>query len=239
MNIDVIPTLKELTPQKIYGKTAIVLDIFRCTSTIITALANGCREVIPARTSLEAKDLVSRYPSNSVVLAGETKGAKIPGFDLGNSPVEIAGYPILDKTLILSTTNGTEAIRSCKPAKYVLIGSFLNVSSTCTRAASNQKDTVIVCAGSEGNIALEDIMAAGCFVAHFKKCSQELRISDLSKTFYYLYKYFKNNLEQILLTSRSGQNLQVLGYSQDIFHCLKKDLYKIAPIYRNNAVHMA
>lgn len=239
MNIDVIPNLKELTPQKIYGKTAIVLDILRCTSTIITALANGCRQVIPTQSPREAADLINKYPQSSVLVAGENKGAKIPGFDLGNSPVEIAGSPLKGKILIISTTNGTTAIRSCKSAKHVLIGSFLNVSAVCARAISNQKDTVIICAGTEGNIALEDIMAAGCFVSEFKKSSQDMRYSDLAKTFYYLYKYFKNNLEQILLTSRSGLNLQSLGYRQDILHCLQKDLYKIVPVYKNNTVQLA
>ncbi|MHB9094485.1 MAG: 2-phosphosulfolactate phosphatase, partial [Eubacteriales bacterium] len=74
MIVDVIPTLKELTPQKIYGKTAIVLDIFRCTSTIVTALANGCKEVVPQLSFQEVATAAAKYPINDFLLAGEING---------------------------------------------------------------------------------------------------------------------------------------------------------------------
>lgn len=239
MNVDIIPTFKDISPQKIYGKTAIVLDVFRCTSTIITALANGCKEVIPASDDVEAESLASKLPRNSYILAGEIKGQKLPGFELGNSPVEFTRYPVRQKTVILTTTNGTEAIKICKPAKHVLIGSFLNVSSVCSRAATYQKDIIVACAGTRGNISLEDIMAAGCLIAELKQSSIETRCCDLARTFYYLYKYFKDNLEQILLTSRSGLNLQRLGYEHDITFCLQQDLYRIVPVYKNGVIRLS
>lgn len=237
MIVDVIPTLKDLNPSKIYGRTVVVLDIFRCTSTIVTALANGCKEVVPVKSALEADEIAGKLEAGTFVLAGETKGVKIDSFDLGNSPLEFSQAAVRDKTVILSTTNGTEAIKSCKPAKHAIISSFLNVSAACSRAASYLRDIVIVCSGTDGFIALEDIMAAGCHISVLKQY-QEIRLSDQARTFYYLYQYFEENLLQVLQTSRSGLNLQRLGYEQDIPFCLKKNIYKLAPVYNNNSVQL-
>jgi len=238
MIVDVIPSIKDLSPTKIYGKTVIVLDIFRCTSTIVTALANGCREVIPARSELEAKEIAAKLEPNSFVLAGEVRGTKIKNFDFGNSPLEFSQEVIRDKTIILSTTNGSEAIKASKSAKHIIISSFLNVSAACSRAVTYHKDIVIICSGTNGNIALEDLMGAGCHVSRLKHYYQDVMLSDQARTFYYLYNYFKENLNQVLQTSRSGLNLQHLGYEQDIAFCLQKNLYKLAPVYQNNSISL-
>lgn len=238
MIVDVIASLKDLSPPKIYGKTVIVLDIFRCTSTIVTALANGCREVIPARSALEAKEIAAKLEANTFVLAGEVKGKKIEDFDFGNSPLEFSQEVIRDKTVILSTTNGADAIKSSKPAKHIIISSFLNVSAACSMAVTYHKDIVIVCSGRNGNIALEDLMGAGCHVSRLMQYHQDVRLSDQARTFYYLYNYFKENLLQVLQTSRSGLNLQTLGYEKDIPFCLQKNIYKLAPVFKNNSVQL-
>lgn len=238
MIVDIIPSTKDLSPPRIYGKTVIVLDIFRCTSTIVTALANGCKEVIPARSAAEALEIAAKMDANTYVLAGEVKGAKIENFDFGNSPLEFSQNVIRNKTVILSTTNGTEAIKASKPAKNIIISSFLNIAAACSRAVTYHRDIVIVCSGTNGNIALEDLMAAGCHVSRLKQFYQEIRLSEQARTFYYLYKYFKENLHQVLQTSRSGLNLQNLGYEKDIPFCLQKNIYKLAPVYKNNSVQL-
>ncbi|PKM81890.1 MAG: 2-phosphosulfolactate phosphatase [Firmicutes bacterium HGW-Firmicutes-14] len=237
--VDVIPSPKDLTPQKIYGKTVIVLDIFRCTSTIITALANGAAEVVPAFTPQEALSILARKDDRSTVSAGEFLGIKIEKFDLGNSPLEFTEENIGGKTVILATTNGTRAIRSCKPAKNIFIGSFLNLNSVCSRALGYHRDTVLVCAGTRGNIALEDIMCAGCYVGELVKAEPDMKLSELARTFFYLYEYFKDNLYQMLRTCRSGIRLQKLGYQKDIDFCLQKNRYKIVPIYRHNTIKLS
>lgn len=238
MNVDIIPTLKEVRAQKIYGKTVIVLDIFRCSSTIVTALANGCTEIIPALTPQEAKTILEKIHSENVLIAGEIRGSRCKDFKTGNSPLEFRGSLVKNKTIILTTTNGTKAIRHCKPAKHVLIGSFLNVNAVCSRALGYQKDIIIVCAGSQGNIALEDVLAAGYHVSMLKKQMPDIRFGELARTFYYLYLYFKNNLKQILSTTRSGVNLQNLGYTEDIEYCLQENKFRVVPIFKNNTIRL-
>lgn len=236
MLVDVIPSLKEVTPQKIYGKTAIVLDIFRCTSTIVTALANGCSEVIPALNQIEALELAAKLPPETYLMAGEIKGEKIKNFNLGNSPIEFTRKQVEGKKVILTTTNGTKAIRSCKPAKHVLIGSFLNASAITLCAAGYAKDIVIVCAGTRGNISLEDVMGAGFLVSELKKETQDIRLNQLANTFFYLYKYFKEHLNHLLTKTRSSTNLERLGYGADISYCLQKNKFQVVPIFKQNSV---
>lgn len=238
MIVDIIPSLKELSSQKIYGKTVIVIDIFRCTSTIVSALANGCKEIIPVEDPQEAKTILTKFDDKNCMIAGENKGEKISGYPLGNSPIEFLQQPIKNKKIVLSTTNGTKAIKNCKSAKNVLIGSFLNVSAVCSCAIGYHKDIVIVCSGSRGSIALEDVMAAGCHVAKLKDLSIDIRLSELAKTFYYLYLHFQDHLKQLLVESRSGINLVKLGYEKDIDECLQFDKYKAVPVFNHNSIKL-
>lgn len=239
MIVDIIPSLKELTPQKIYGKTAIVLDIFRCTSTIITASANGCSEIIPVLNAEEAVEVSSKLEQGSFIIAGESGGKKFSSFDLGNSPYEFTKEKVYGKKIILTTTNGTRAIKACKPAKNVLIGGFINAGAVTSYALGYSRDIVIVCSGSKGRLALEDVMGAGFIVSQLKQYTEEIRQSELAKTFYYLHKYFKEHLSKILATTRSGFNLKKLGYAADMDFCLQKNIYKIVPILRNNSIKTA
>ncbi len=238
MNVDVIPAPKEFALSKIYGKTVIVLDIFRSTSTIVTALANGCREVIPVSTPQEARLVAAKHP-NWAVVAGESEGVKVPGFDLGNSPLEFTEAAVRDKKVILATTNGTAAIKRSKPAKHVLIGSFLNLNAVCTCALAYHKDIVLFCAGADGGIALEDVLAAGCYLTVLKQYCPDLRLTELSETFSYLSNYFQDQMKSLLSTSRSGLNLQKLGYQDDLDFCLQKNRYHLVPVYKQGSIKLS
>lgn len=239
MLVDIIPTIKDFSAPKIYGKTVIVLDIFRCTSTVVTALANGCHKIVPVSDYEEALSLAKKLDRESCMVAGEVYGTKPPDFDLGNSPLEFTPETIAGKTVILLTTNGTKAIKHSKPAKNVLIGSFLNLNAVCSRALGFQKDITIICSGTRGNIALEDVLAAGCHVAELVEHCQEIRLSELSKTFYFLYEYFKGDLTHLLSAARSGVRLQKHGCEDDIGFCLQKDRFRVVPVFKYNSIKLS
>ncbi|MDH5596295.1 MAG: 2-phosphosulfolactate phosphatase, partial [Candidatus Bathyarchaeota archaeon] len=103
----------------------VVIDVLRCCSTIVMALANGAKEVIPTKTIREAQALHKKHPE--FLLAGERKGLKPIGFNLGNSPLEFSSNIVKEKHVVLTTTSGTKAICSSKKARWVLIGAFFNV----------------------------------------------------------------------------------------------------------------
>ena len=110
MKIDVIPVYGKVLSNHISSCTVIVVDVLRSTSCIITAVGNGATKVVPAIDPGEAAMLASRLGAQDVVLAGEWEAVKLPDFDLGNSPYEFTKEAVCDRSVIISTTNGTAAI---------------------------------------------------------------------------------------------------------------------------------
>ena len=145
----------------------VVFDVFRATSTIVTALAHGAKEVIPVAEIPEALSLRKKHPD--ALLAGEREGLRIRAnrtggieFDLGNSPREFTGPNIKGRTIVLSTTNGSRALRACARAREALVGSFLNLRATADYLQSHSaSDVLLVCSGTHNEAAYEDVLGAG------------------------------------------------------------------------------
>jgi 2-phosphosulfolactate phosphatase len=170
MKTDAILTpaeLPTLARRDLRQTVCVVFDVLRATSTVVTALQHGAKEVIPVSEISEALALKKSQPD--VLLAGERDGLRIRAaqtggtdFDLGNSPREFTPQKIRGRTIVSSTTNGTRALRACAGAKTVLAASFLNLRATAqflrTRRAN---EWLLVCAGTRENVALEDVLAAG------------------------------------------------------------------------------
>ncbi|OAT80363.1 2-phosphosulfolactate phosphatase [Desulfotomaculum copahuensis] len=169
MKIDVVFTAGAIAPEELAGRTAVVFDVLRATSTIVTALANGCRAVVPVVDVDEAgrvaerlgQDAADGLESHGVLLAGERDGAKLPGFPHGNSPLEFGPEVIAGKTLVLTTTNGTRAIHGAAPAAAIYAGSLLNARAAAAAALAAGRDVTLVCAGTRERFSLEDTAAAG------------------------------------------------------------------------------
>ena len=96
-----------------------------------------------------------------VLLGGERGGKPLPGFDLGNSPREYTGKVCKGNTLVLTTTNGTRALLRAAEAERVLVAAFVNYSAVCEQLRQDARPVHIVCAGTEGEVSLEDTLLAG------------------------------------------------------------------------------
>src|SRR5207244_4002267 len=142
-----VPSL--LDPKQLSGSVAVVIDVLRATTSIVYGLAAGCTEVRPCAEIDEAKALAATFPKRRALLAGERQGKQIPGFDLGNSPREFTAKKCKDKTLILTTTNGTRAIARALAAERLLIAGFVNFSAVCEQLGHDARPVHIVCAGYE------------------------------------------------------------------------------------------
>src|SRR6266480_4475391 len=116
MKIDVYFTPLGLTAGELTGRAAVVIDVLRATSTIVTALAAGAKAIVPAASSEEVVRLTANLEKNGIVLAGERRLVKIEGFNLGNSPREMTREAVGGKTVFLATTNGTPALLAARGA---------------------------------------------------------------------------------------------------------------------------
>jgi 2-phosphosulfolactate phosphatase len=165
INVHLLPALVE--PHELAGKTVVVIDVLRATTTIIHALAARAKEVVPLLEVEEALELARRLTPHAV-LGGERGGKRIEGFDLGNSPLEYIPAAVGGKTLVFTTTNGTRAMLRCAQARRVLIAGFVNFSAVC-RELADEEHIDIVCAGTDGHVTREDTLLAGAIV---EECRQ-------------------------------------------------------------------
>ena len=137
---------------------AVVIDVLRATSTLAVALEHGAAAVIAAATVEEARALAAARPG--ALLCGEREGRVIPGFDLGNSPLEYSRERVAGKTLVFASTNGSQALRFAARAKARVPGAFLNAGAAIERAA--RADAVwLIASGKLGTPAIEDVACAG------------------------------------------------------------------------------
>ena len=152
MKIDVFFTPLGLVAGDLAGRGVVIIDVLRATTTIVTALANGAKAVVPAATSEEAVRLTANLEKDGLVLAGERRYAKIEGFALGNSPREMTPDVVAGKTIFLATTNGTPALIAAQGGEPVLVAAAVNFKAVAERARAALEERgglVIVCAGRE------------------------------------------------------------------------------------------
>jgi 2-phosphosulfolactate phosphatase len=213
----------------------VVFDVFRATSSMVTALANGANAIIPVGEIPEA--LAIRRQSPAVVLAGERDGMRIgasltggTNFDLGNSPREFTKEKVVGKTIVMTTTNGTRALRSCTHAKTVLIGSFLNLQATAESVRqSSPQNLVLICSGTYEQTAYEDVLGAGALCELLQKDLGRAQISDSAKMAGELYAIAKNDLLAAASSSRNGVRLSSIPeLRDDVPFCIQRDIFAFA-----------
>lgn len=209
--------------------TVIVIDVFRATTTMVTALENGAREIVSCINAEEALGWSKKYnfKNDRVILAGEVDMKKHPEFDRGNSPVEFQDKEnIFDKTIVLSTTNGTRAIRHARHAKKIYACCFLNCYAVAKQICKENNDFTIICAGSKGNFAIEDAMCAAMLI-HQVSLLSFVELDDFSRSMSLLYAKNNKNIDEIIRTGRSYNKLINNGFCDDVEFCLQKNIYEL------------
>jgi 2-phosphosulfolactate phosphatase len=213
----------------------VVFDIFRATSSIVTALANGAAAVIPVGEITEALAIRKRDPN--VLLAGERDGLRIRAeltdgtdFDLGNSPREFTRETVAGKTIVITTTNGTRALRACTHAKTVLIGSFLNLQATAEFVRrADPESLLLVCSGTLDQAAYEDVLGAGALCDLLSTDFLSDEVSDSSLMALKLFQPVRDNLFTAAAESRNGRRLLANRYlSDDVAFCTRRDVFTLA-----------
>ena len=236
-NLETLFIPEEIKNVELAAKLVVIIDILRASSTIVTALANGCRGFIPIFSPDQAKKKAQEFKKERVLLGGEREGTKIEDFNLGNSPREYKREVVKGKTIIFSTTNGVKTLEMVKGAHRIIIGSFLNLQAVCNYCINYQGDILIICAGRDGKFSLEDTACAGMIINTlgdvFPVACQEV---DANLTARLLYGRFDNNILEILGKSQHGRYLESIGLGEDLKFCSQLDLFHIIPIYKDGII---
>jgi 2-phosphosulfolactate phosphatase len=233
MKLDVVFTPAGLTSQEVQGRTVFVIDILRATTTMCAALHSGARALIPVAATEEALRLAQTIGSADVLLAGERQAVRIPGFQLGNSPLEMTETAVRGKTLIVTTSNGTKALLACQGAGAVYPACAGNLSLAAEKVRETIDGgcrTLIVCAGREGAFSLDDAYAAGRLVAAaLGHRRPRPRLNDEAIAALDLVRRYGDDWERPLRRSRAGRELLRLGFGDDIAAASRVDAYPVLP----------
>jgi 2-phosphosulfolactate phosphatase len=226
-----------LTPERLRSSLAIVIDVLRVTTTIIHALAAGCSSVRPCAEVEEARQLANSMRAGRVLLGGERHGQPLPGFDLGNSPREYTAARCRGMTLVLTTTNGTRALVRAAPAARTLVAGFVNYSAVCEQLRQDTCPVDIVCAGCEGEAALEDALLAGAFVVFLSR-QGEVQLNDAARLAWDCFEHHGQVLEGALEVCAGGVRLRSLGYDDDIRAAARVDQLALVPEARRDPLRV-
>ena len=239
MYISVIPTAQQAQGINFSGQTAVVIDVLRATSVITTALENGAREVIPVKTVEEAQNLYAQCDTDKTLRGGERNALKIEGFDLSNSPLEYKKKVVEGKTLILTTTNGTNAINNIIGADEVVLACFRNVAAVVEHIVGlshrGSRDIAIVCAGTESHFSLDDGLCAGMIIELLKQ-QTEVETDDLGLLLHRFYNESNDNLFGALSGCYHLKRLFALGFYDDIKFCLETNCVQTVPVLKDGKI---
>jgi 2-phosphosulfolactate phosphatase len=228
-----------LTPAELgndlHSRTVVVLDVFRAATTMVTALASGCRAIVPALTPEEARERARAFPRGEVLLAGERGGDPIDGFDLGNSPLEYTAQRVAGKIVVLTTTNGTKALLQAAGAAATAIAGLVNVKAAAQWAQDQARDLTLACAGEAGEASLEDTVCAGLIIDALAGAGA-VELSDAAALARGAAREYRPRLDDLRDESRWGRHLVRRGRQQDVAACLALDAWTAVPLFRNGLV---
>ena len=236
INVHLLPEL--IPPGRLEGATVVVIDLLRASTTIASALAVGAECVVPCLDVEEARRVAASIGA-SAVLGGEREGLRIDGFDLGNSPAEYTRESVGGRTIVFTTTNGTQALAACAGAERVLVGALVNLSAVC-RVLADCPRVELVCAGTRGEMTREDGLAAGAFVVRFNEAGDaeqatlndqaQLVVSDWLRTVAGDAGVAgQGALIEALRQSRGGRNLAAIHQDGDIALAAAIDSLDVVP----------
>lgn len=231
MKIEVVATAQQLSAGFTKDKSVVVIDVLRASSVITTALFHGAAAVWPVLSVEEANALYQLFPAGAALRGGERGGVKIDGFEQGNSPLSYTPEIVSNKHLILTTSNGTVALRNSVNARAVYAVSFLNLPYAASHLSAAD-DLAIVCSGTNGHFSADDALCAGMLITALEKFVDS-QINDLAMVVKQFAKQ-PGSLSEKLLSCYHLNYLQSLGYQDDIDFCLQQGIMPLLPVLQSD-----
>ncbi|MBQ0056785.1 MAG: 2-phosphosulfolactate phosphatase [Bacteroidales bacterium] len=203
----------------------VVTDVFRASTTMCTAFANGVQAIIPVATEAEALS----YKSMGYLVGAEQATERCEFADFGNSPAEYSVQRVSGKMLVMTTSNGTKAIKGAQNCHKLLIGAFVNLQALVQRIKDIDRDVLIVCAGSGGRICLEDSLFSGALASALLAEDGFESASDGTRIAVALWHQANRDFSGFLMRSEHAKRLIEHGFRSDLNYCLRKSIIGIVP----------
>lgn len=210
---------------------AVIIDVFRAFSLECYLMANKAARILPVglkETAYRLKEEHSDY-----LLAGERHGVILPDFDLGNSPSQAEKIDLEGKTIVHTTSAGTQGVANARRADIILTGSLVNAKAIAHYIKKKDFSRVsLVCMGLEGKeSAPEDLLCAEYIRSLLEEnpFDMEAALSKLRKE-PSVQKFFRRETAEVFpeddfwlctMTDRFDFVLQVEALDKDIFETRK------------------
>lgn len=216
---------------------AVVIDVLRATSTIVTALDAGAAGVVPVREQDEAIVVMRRIGRDRALLGGERDARLIAGFDLDNSPASYTAAVVAGKTIVMTTTNGTRALAEAAHGKTIVYcAALLNRAAIARVLAQSDGDAMLVCAGDDGAVSFEDTVCAGAIVDAVRKDVKSVALGDGARTALAVYGAFAKRLTTAVAGGTHAQRLIAAGFAGDVATCARIDVSACVPRYADGVI---
>jgi 2-phosphosulfolactate phosphatase len=230
VRVDVALTPAAVVPGALAGATALVIDVLRASTSMITALANGCLALVPVAEVDEARRRVAGLAG--ALLAGERGGDPPEGFDLGNSPLEFTRPRVGGRTIVFTTSNGTRALIAARPATTIGVAGFANLSAAADWALAQERSIVVVCAGELGAPSVEDEVCAGLLVDRVLTQQAGAVPGPAARAALEAGRPYIKDLARLAQDSPHARKLASRGRGPDVTACLTLDGFALVPVYR-------
>jgi len=224
---------KLLSLYDISNSVVVIIDVFRATSTIATALYNGAVKVVPVAN---VEDCITIGKNLGAITAGERDGKVISGLQYGNSPAEYPRSFIEGKTLVITTTNGTRLLKMAldNGADEIITGSFPNLQTVCNHLIQKGKNVILGCSAWKDRFNLEDTLFAGAVVSNVKEhftihCDSSLIAEDM-------YAMHKNDMYSFIRKTTHWHRLAAFGLEKDLEYCVTENVAGVLPLYKDGAL---
>jgi 2-phosphosulfolactate phosphatase len=233
MIVQTVALARDLRPEDLGPRCVVVLDVLRATTTMVAALAAGVREIRAFDSPDAARDAAASHPGPRL-LCGEVDALPPPGFDLGNSPGDFDAARHAGRVVFMSTTNGTRAVVAARSAARLLVGALVNAGATVRAALDGGHDVTLLGAGTNGAVALEDMIGAGAVIDAMLAAPPSIApptidlADDLSRIALRLFRAARGDLRAALRESTGGRNVVRAGLDADIDFCATLDRFEVA-----------
>ena len=203
----------------------VIIDILRATSAICTAFEHGVEKMIPVATVEEATE----YKKQGFLVGAERNGLALDGFDFGNSPYSYMTDAIKGQTIVISTTNGTQAIEAARNAYKVVVGAFTNITALCNWLVLQNRNVLLLCSGWKNRFNLEDSLFAGAVTERLVRTNL-FRTGDAALAASFLFDQAQEQPIRFLHNSSHAERLAAMGLKKDIKYCLELDKTSVIPV---------
>ena len=210
----------------------VVIDILRATSAICNAFQNGVEKLIPVKTIDEARE----YKKKGYIVAAERDGYVLDFADFGNSPFNFTEERVKGKTIVYSTTNGTQAIQMAESCYMVVIGSFLNLSYLCNWLVKQERDVLLLCAGWKNKFNLEDTVLAGAISEKLIATNNYSTMCDSTIASLDLWSLAKPDILEYIDKAAHRTRLREKGLDDVLEFCHTPDSANVIPVFKNGHI---